>query len=154
MVRKYLARVLGLAVAVSGPWIGAREAFATGNTQYSVLHNFSFGTSDGSSPIGGAAILGSKIYGTTSLWGSGRDGVLYSMNLDGTGYQVLHNFSGPDGNQPTSDVIFAGTTLFGMAEFGGQGGGAGYGTIFSYDTAAASFQVVYKFAGPFTDAGT
>ena len=119
--------------------------------QYSILHNFRFGTSDGSDPNGGVAILGSKIYGTTLLWGSGQDGVLYSMNLDGTGYQVLHNFSGADGNQPESDLTFAGTTLFGTAEFGG---GADNGTIFSYNTANASFQTVYQFAGAFTDAAT
>ncbi len=116
-------------------------------TQYTILHNFKFGTSDGSNPIGGVAIVGSKIYGTTLLWGSGQDGVLYSVNLDGTGYQVLHDFSGGDGNQPESDLIFAGTTLFGTAQFGGQGGGAGNGTIFSYNTNTASFQDVRMFAG-------
>ena len=52
---------------------------------YADLHNFSFGKSDGSSPTGGVAIYGSKIYGTTSLWGSGEEGVLYSVNLDGNG---------------------------------------------------------------------
>ncbi len=84
----------------------------------------------------------------------GQDGVLYSMNLDGTGYQVLHNFSGADGNQPESDLTFAGTTLFGTAQFGAQGGGAGNGTVFSYNTLNASFQTVYQFAGAFTDAAT
>lgn len=149
----------------SMPWAGAVFAFllllaAVSRTGvcavlgYADLHNFSFGKSDGSSPTGGVAIYGSKIYGTTSLWGSGEDGVLYSVNLDGTGYQVLHDFSGSDGNQPSADLVVSGTKFFGTAQFGGQGGGAGYGTIFSYDTASASFQNVYQFAGPFTDAGT
>jgi uncharacterized repeat protein (TIGR03803 family) len=120
---------------------------------YADLHNFSFGKTDGSSPVGGVVIDGSTIYGTTSLWGSGEDGVLYSANLDGTGYRVLHNFSGPDGNQPSADLVVSGTKVIGTAEFGGSSG-AGYGTIFSYDTGGAGYQSVYQFTGPFTDAGT
>lgn len=131
----------------------ARDGWSAG-PQYSILHNFSYGTSDGSDPKGGVAILGSKIYGTTLLWGSGQDGVLYSMNLNGTGYQVLHNFSGPDGNQPEADLVVAGSKLYGMAQFGALGGGAGNGTIFSYNSSNASFQTVYQFNGAFTDAAT
>ena len=148
MVRVAICVGVVLVFLASGSWGQAQ--------QYSILHNFKFGTSDGSNPNGGVAILGSKLYGTTLLWGSGQDGVLYSTNLDGTGYQVLHDFSGPDGNQPESDLIFAGTTLFGTAQFGGRSvsAGPGNGTIFSYNTAAATFQDVYQFAGWFSDAAT
>jgi uncharacterized repeat protein (TIGR03803 family) len=122
--------------------------------QITILHNFRFGTSDGSSPQSGVAVLGTRIYGTTLLWGSGSDGILYSVNMDGSGYQILHNFSGADGNQPNSDVTVAGTKVFGTAQFGGTGGGAGNGTIFSYDTSSSAYQNVYQFAGAFNDAAT
>jgi uncharacterized repeat protein (TIGR03803 family) len=50
--------------------------------------------------------------------------------------------------------VIAGTRIFGTAQFGGVGGGAGNGTIFSYDTATSNYQTVYLFQGAFTDAAT
>jgi hypothetical protein len=112
-----------------------RTGFAA-SAAYADLHNFSFGLTDGSSPFGGVVIYNSKIYGTTSLWGSGEEGVLYTANLNGSGYQVLQNFSGVNGVQPSADLVVSGTKLFGTAEFGGGGSGADMG-LFSATTPVA-----------------
>jgi uncharacterized repeat protein (TIGR03803 family) len=81
----------------------------------------------------------SRIYGTTSQGGTNGAGVLYSMNTDGSNYQLLHSFqSSPDGAQPTGKLIPGpGTSLYGMTPLGGAGG---YGTIFSWDTSAMTYQ--------------
>src|ERR1700761_270193 len=86
-----------------------------------------------------AAAAQAKIYGTTTLGGANGVGVLYSMNTDGTNYQVLHSFqSATDGGQPTGKVTPGPNgKLYGAT----PGGGAlGHGTIYSWDTTAQVFQ--------------
>src|ERR1700735_402421 len=80
----------------------------------------------------------SKIYGTTTLGGANGVGVLYSMNTDGSNYQVLYSFQQPpDGGQPTGKLVPGpGGKLYGFTPLGGV---HGYGTIFSWDTTAQSY---------------
>jgi uncharacterized repeat protein (TIGR03803 family) len=61
------------------------------------------------------------------------------MNTDGTNYQVLHSFeTAPDGAQPTGKVIPGpGGKLYGFTP---RGGALGFGTIYSWDTVAQSYQ--------------
>jgi uncharacterized repeat protein (TIGR03803 family) len=79
-----------------------------------------------------------KIYGTTTLGGANALGVLYSMNTDGTNYQVLYSFQPPDGGQPTGKMVPGpGGKLYGFTPVGGA---LGHGIIYSWDTTANSFQ--------------
>ena len=80
-----------------------------------------------------------KIYGTTALGGAVGVGVLYSMNTDGTNYQVLHSFqAAPDGAQPTGKMVPGPAgKLYGFTPLGGA---FGFGTIYSWDTAAQLYQ--------------
>jgi uncharacterized repeat protein (TIGR03803 family) len=83
-----------------------------------------------------------KIYGTTSGGGAQGAGVLYSMNTDGTNYQVLHSFqSVPDGASPIGKMVPGpGGKLYGFT----PGGGAlGHGIIYSWDTVAGSYQKLF-----------
>src|SRR5579863_7411941 len=84
--------------------------------------------------IGSGAVSGqTKIYGTTTLGGANGVGVLYSMNTDGTNYQVLHNFqNSPDGAEPYGKMIPGpGGKLYGATTLGGA---RGFGAIYSWDT--------------------
>jgi uncharacterized repeat protein (TIGR03803 family) len=80
-----------------------------------------------------------KIYGTTSEGGAQGAGVLYSMNTDGTNYQVLYSFqNAPDGVEPLGKLVPGpGGRLYGFTPLGGA---SGHGTIFSWDTAAGVYQ--------------
>ena len=38
--------------------------------------------------------MGTTLYGTTSAGGTAGNGVLFSIDTDGSHYQILHNFTG------------------------------------------------------------
>ena len=80
--------------------------------------------------IGSLLISGSRMYGMTGTGGTANLGTIFEMNLDGTGYAVMHSFlGGPgDGNGPMGDLTLVGGTLYGMT---GSGGTSNFGTIFS-----------------------
>src|SRR5882724_11927954 len=58
---------------------------------YSVLHEFGTIAYDGFYPQGALTVLGGKLYGTTSAGGEGAQGTVFSMDLDGAGYAILHS---------------------------------------------------------------
>src|SRR5262249_36063546 len=78
------------------------------------LHHFttmsgSPGTnSDGAFPNAGLVASGNTLYGTASEGGTSGNGTIFRLNIDGTGFTNLHNFtatSGPlgtnsDGREP------------------------------------------------------
>ena len=67
------------------------------------------------------------LYGTTALGGSGSNGTVYKLRRDGTDYDVVHAFSGTEGDLPRSALVrIVGGLLYGTAEQGGTGGGTVY----------------------------
>jgi uncharacterized repeat protein (TIGR03803 family) len=67
-------------------------------TNYSVVRLFGSIPSDGGVPL--ASLLKASsgvVYGTTYSGGSNGGGTVFSISADGTGYAVLHNFSGAGG---------------------------------------------------------
>ncbi len=119
-------------------------------TGFLVLHSFSGSATDGGHPIAGLTLVGSTLFGTTDYGGTAGDGTVFSINPDGSGFQLLHSFVGgsTDGVGPYAGLTLVGSTLFGTT-FGG--GGAGDGTVFSINTDGTGFQVVHSFAGGATD---
>ena len=77
---------------------------------------------------------GSTLYGTTYYGGSNDFGTVFSINTDGSGYQILKTFRSTgtvtniDGANLAGGVVLGGNTLFGTAE--GRGAKNG-GTVFS-----------------------
>lgn len=66
----------------------------TDGTQYQVIHNFE-GLPDGDCPVSRPILIGDVIYGHTWYGGNELDGAtIYSINKDGTNYQVIYRFSG------------------------------------------------------------
>jgi hypothetical protein len=63
----------------------------------------------------------------------GASGVIFRLNPDSTGFQILHGFMSSlgDGGQPLGDVTFSGSRLYGWTYAGGSSGG---GVFFSYQT--------------------
>ena len=71
---------------------------------------------DGASPNGNLVISGSTVFGTT--WGGGilGYGTVFALNLDGTAFRILHNFTGgEDGFYPPQGLILSNGLLYGVA---------------------------------------
>lgn len=116
-----------------------------------ILHVFS-GGADGDLPFSNL-ILDAKgdLYGTTSLGGTFTGvcglsgcGVVFEITSKGK-YNVIHSFSGTDGNEPNSGVIMDSKgNLYGTTLFGGNGPSGGYGTVYSIDPSGKE-RVIYNF---------
>jgi uncharacterized repeat protein (TIGR03803 family)/YD repeat-containing protein len=62
---------------------------------YKVLHYFQGEASlanDGVNPDGSVTVIGNKLYGVTTGGGTHNQGIFFSMNLDGSDYQIPFNF--------------------------------------------------------------
>ena len=68
--------------------------------------------SDGANPYAGLVLSGSTVYGVAQYGGTNGDGVVFAVNLDGSGFTNLYNFTGGnDGAHPQGGLILAGGTL-------------------------------------------
>ena len=129
---------------------GAGTVFAVSSdgTGFAVLHSFTglsaptyaFATNgDGAYPSAGLILLGNTLYGTASGGGSSGNGTVFAVNIDGSGFTVLHSFTpgvgsekgdvfNSDGANPIAGLTLSGITLYGTAQAGGS---FGNGTVFS-----------------------
>ncbi len=114
--------------------------------QVNLLHEFAGGTADGKNPTGDLLISGSTIFGTTSKGGKSDQGTVFKMQADGSGFTLLHSFSGgtADGREPAGALIISGSTLYGMTPYGGK---LDRGTIFRMETDGSGFTLIHSFVG-------
>jgi uncharacterized repeat protein (TIGR03803 family) len=88
---------------------------------------------DGANPRAGLSLSGNTLYGVAQFGGPSGNGTVFAINADGSGFTNLHvftanpSYTNSDGVWP-SGLLAAGTTLYGMAEYGGT---SGSGTVFS-----------------------
>jgi uncharacterized repeat protein (TIGR03803 family) len=128
----------------------------TNGTGFVVLHNFSTSdssgkNSDGAYPLSGLALGGNTLYGTASGGGSAAAGTVFKINVDGSGFATLHSFTAndpatgtnSDGSAPWARLILSNGILYGTAT---QGGNAGLGTVFKFDTTSAVFTRLHSFS--------
>ncbi|MBI3839217.1 MAG: hypothetical protein HY288_14955, partial [Planctomycetia bacterium] len=118
---------------------------------YQVIHTFTGGTSDGAHPLGSLIQSGSTLYGTTRDGGSSDYGTIFQVGTDGSGFSLLHNFTGgsSDGAIPAADLIRSGSTLYGTTAGGGHSGSPPNtgGTIFRVGTDGSGFSLLHSFTG-------
>jgi uncharacterized repeat protein (TIGR03803 family) len=104
---------------------------APDGSEFAPLYSFGGGPTDGQNPHA-SLIEGSDgaLYGTTYGGGSAGRGTVFKIAPDGTGFTLLHSFTGgpTDGEFPRSSLIQApGGTLYGTTPYGGS---MNYGTVF------------------------
>ncbi len=120
---------------------------------FDVLHQFDPAV-DGSGPVGGLT-LGSDglLYGAASTGGRLGGGAVFRMGLDGSAFQILHEFDASstlDGARPESELVevrpgvFMGTTTVGGFYGAGSAGG---GTVYKLDvtTSPHTYDVLRSF---------
>jgi uncharacterized repeat protein (TIGR03803 family) len=80
----------------------------------------------------------------------GGDNALFSMNLDGTGLQILHEFHGGanDGKFPLGNMVVLDGDIYGITS---QGGAGNSGTLWKSHPNGTGFQVLHSFLGGASD---
>lgn len=114
---------------------------------YELIHSFeNMGNNSWITTTGGfLTYYNDKIYGTTSSGGSGGKGTVFRLNPDGSDFEVIHNFNGPDGINPLSKLtIGPDEKIYGTAGKGGQDGG---GTTFRMNPDGSDHEVLRSFDG-------
>jgi uncharacterized repeat protein (TIGR03803 family) len=136
------------------PFIGSCTVFAghTDGTGLTNLHIFTqvsrYGgpqiNPDGHQPRAGVILSGDTLYGTAYRGGSSGSGTVFAVRTNGTGFIVLHNFSGSssDGGNPQAGLILSGNTLYGTTAYGGS---PGNGTVFAVRTNGTGFTILHHF---------
>jgi uncharacterized repeat protein (TIGR03803 family) len=112
-------------------------------TAFQIILSFTGTGVNGRHPCGNLVEgVDGALYGTTERGGTNDQGTLFFLNKNGSGYAVLAEFAGPNGQYPRGgltlgpDGAFYGTT--------DQGGSMGFGTVFRYGNALeeiADFQL-------------
>jgi uncharacterized repeat protein (TIGR03803 family) len=96
----------------------------TDGNSFTNLYNFTppnGENTDGAYPdFCGVVFSGGKLYGATTTSGSGRQGTVYQLNPDGSGFTNLYDFSGSvDGAAPYATPVVSGNMLYGTTDSGG-----------------------------------
>jgi uncharacterized repeat protein (TIGR03803 family) len=103
------------------------------------------GSNDGAVPNGSLTFDGTTLFGRTTTTVMQDGGVIFSIDLNGTAYEILHRFAGApnDGANPRHDAmtltdnVLYGTTL--------QGGTHNGGVIFSIATDGTGYDILHDF---------
>jgi uncharacterized repeat protein (TIGR03803 family) len=116
-------------------------------SNFVVIHRFPGDTTDGATPSGRLLEIGGKFYGTTQAGGAENVGTIYRLNADGSGWELLHQFSfaATDGRAPFGNLLHASDgKLYGTAYTGGANGN---GIVYRLNLDGSRFEVVYSFGG-------
>jgi len=140
-----------LGILAIGPIVGL-DLIPAGrlNAQtFNAMHSFTaapFNTnSDGAIPYAGLTLGGNSNtwYGTASLGGSSGQGTVFAVNTDGTGFTILHSFTGgSDGATPWAGLTLSGNTLYGTTYYGGA---SSNGTVFAINTDGTGYTILHSF---------
>ena len=96
----------------------------------------------GYDPKGSLLYTPDALYGMTQAGGIYNKGVIYKLNPDGGGYQVLLDFNGIDGANPLGSLILVDSMLYGMTEMGGN---SQEGVMFRLNTDGSGFEKLMDF---------
>jgi uncharacterized repeat protein (TIGR03803 family) len=146
---------------------GAGVVFSVNNngSNFTTLHSFTpldplaATNADGAFPVSGLVMSNGVLYGTTLAGGCNGGGTIFSIQTNGVGFVVLHNFSAidpltgtnSDGASPCAALALSGNNLYGTAAAGGAGAA---GTVFSVNTNGTQFQTIHAFPAVDLSTGT
>ena len=112
-------------------------------------------------PATGLTLSGNVLFGTTENGGTARQGTLFKIGTNGSGYAQVHEFTfpdnhgvNPDGTDPRGALVLSGGVLYGSTRYGGTNGG---GTIFKMESDGTGFTNLSSRTGaivPLVSSGT
>ncbi len=119
---------------------------STNGTSFLALHTFTGTSGDGEKPHA-PLVIGSDgaLYGTTEDGGSGGGGTVFTLQTNGSGYLVIHPFTGTvaDGASPVAALIQGNDgVLYGTTE---DGGSNSLGVVFKLNTDGSGYTNLYSF---------
>ena len=128
---------------------GTMFQYDTANQSFSLLHSFTGGISDGSSPQGSLLVAGTKLYGTTNGGGAYSKGTLFEFDTQSSTYDMLHNFGANvfQPETPNDSLVMVNNRLYGMSQYGGTVNPYD-GTVFEFDPATETTTVLHAFGTP------
>ena len=137
--------LFGMTGKGGGRDLGTVFKIGTNGSGFIMMHSFAGGAADGANPNGSLVLSGSTLYGMTCNGGSTDFGTIFKIGTGGTGFILLHEFSGGtnDGKMPRGSLTLSGSTLYGMTYWGGEGDN---GTIFSIQSNGSGFALLHAFA--------
>lgn len=126
---------------------GAIFRISTDGSGFQLLRGLNAPSDDAAAPRGTLALGGSTLYGTTNGGYHPGHGSVFKINVDGSGFQLLHSFAGQpvDGESPWTGVTLGGTTLYGTTHYGGTLATSD-GTIYKLNTDGTGYQLLHSFA--------
>ena len=136
---------------VAGIFLCAFAAFtAVGQDAWSVSRVHSFGNAALSANYASCGLIlakDGKLYGTANAGGPRGGGIVFRVNRDGRGYEIIHDFSSQSadegGSGPAGNVMEASDgKLYGVTTAQGARGG---GTIFRLNRDGTNFEVLHAF---------
>jgi uncharacterized repeat protein (TIGR03803 family) len=87
----------------------------------------------------------SWLYGTATGGGSNTVGVVFKIRPDGTGYTVIHSFTGPEGQSPQGGLLIGSDGILYGTSYGG--GSNNLGVVFKLNRDGTGFSVLHHFGG-------
>ncbi len=125
---------------------GTLFTFDASGSAPGVIHDFD-GNGHGAGPYSGVTVgADGALHGVTSYGGTLGAGLIYRIELDGSNFQVQHEFDNAhyttDGVTPYARLLATGGMLYGITTDGGAGGA---GTIFRIGENGTGFQVLHAF---------
>ena len=119
-------------------------------TNFTFIHTFGGGTSDGAGPFSGLVEAeDGRLYGTTPSGGASNLGTVFGVNKDGTGYRVLYHFAGiTDGAAPSAGLCQGRDGFL----YGTTPAQTGYndGTVYRLAVDGSGYAVIKTFMDPYT----
>lgn len=129
----------------SGSGFGTVFSIKTDGSGFTTLHYFEGPPDDGAS-CGSTPILAyGRLFGVTVGGGANESGIIFSMLLDGSDYQVLHHFTVEDSG-PMEGVILVEGRLYGATSSTPKS--ETNGVIYSLRMDGSDYKVLYRFDYP------
>ena len=129
-------------------WIGGANDYGvifsidtSGGNSYKDIVDFNY-SANGGEPQGALIVSGNALYGMAFDGGLNHDGIIFSLDTNGTRFRDLFDLNNLSGSLPYGSLLLSGPKLFGMTSAGGI---YGDGVIFGCDTLISSTSVTnYK----------
>jgi len=118
----------------------------TDGSSFQVLHSFGTFAKDGRRPYGSVVHSDGVLYGVAAEGGPHDFGMLYRINTDGSGYQLVADPYRGGGKRPLGTLLLHDGWLYGTAA-----GGAWYGSVFRVRTDGSGYTVLHYFGSSAQD---